>query len=94
MVCMAAVAGMLLGLPVAVVGSVSTESAPAGVRCEQGTGDCGELELQEPAPQATGLESHHPCDWVETCQLPCGREGGQCCHAEWNCPPDAKLPRC
>ncbi|WP_143195691.1 hypothetical protein [Archangium sp. Cb G35] len=89
-----AVAGLLLGVPVGVVGSVSTEPPPPGVTCEPGTRDCGALEAEETVPQSVGLESRHPCDWVETCQLPCGREGGECCHAEWNCPPDANLPRC
>ena len=92
MVGLAAVAGMLLGAQVA-VGSVSTQHARPGMGCEPGAKDCGAVEVEE-APQAVGLESRHPCDWVETCQLPCGREGGECCHAEWNCPPDANLPRC
>ncbi|HEX5745157.1 MAG TPA: hypothetical protein VFZ09_02875 [Archangium sp.] len=93
-VCVVAVAGMLLGLPLGVVGSVSTEPVPPGVTCEPGTRDCGARQGEETVPQSAGLESQHPCDWVETCQLPCGREGGECCHAEWNCPPDANLPRC
>lgn len=94
MVGLVTVAGMLLGAPVAMVGSLSTEAARPGVACEPGTGECGPVKPEEPAPQSAGLESSHPCDWVETCQLPCGREGGECCHAEWNCPPDANLPRC
>ncbi|MFY0562865.1 hypothetical protein ACN28E_03390 [Archangium lansingense] len=95
MVGLVAVAGMLLGVPAAVVGTASSEPEKPGVTCEPGTRKCGAPErLEETVPQATGLESRHPCDWVETCQLPCGREGGECCHAEWNCPPDANLPRC
>ncbi|WP_434385590.1 hypothetical protein [Melittangium boletus] len=46
---------------------------------------------RDAAPQTAG---QHPCDWVETCQLPCGGDGLECCHAEWNCPPDARSPRC
>mgnify|MGYP007020570472 CR=1 FL=1 len=94
MVCLVAAAGMLLGAPVAMVGSLSMEPARPGVTCEPGARDCGVLKEEEPVPRSVGLESSHPCDWVETCQLPCGREGGECCHAEWNCPPDANLPRC
>lgn len=94
MVSLVAVAGMLLAAPMAMVGSLSTEAAPPGVACEPGARDCGPVKVEETAPQAAGLESRHPCDWVETCQLPCGREGGECCQAEWNCPPDANLPRC
>lgn len=88
------VAGMLLGALAAVVGPLSVEPARPGVTCERGTRGCGALDVEEKVPQAAGLESRHPCDWVETCQFPCGREGGECCHAEWNCPPDANLPRC
>jgi hypothetical protein len=94
MVGLVAVAGMLLGAPVAMVGSPSMEPTRPGVTCEPGARDCGALTVEEPVQQSAGLESRHPCDWVETCQLPCGREGGECCHAEWNCPPDANLPRC
>jgi hypothetical protein len=95
MVCLV-VAGMLTGAPVGGVASLSSEQARPGARCEPGARECGAPErplLDEVLPQASGSE-HHPCDWVETCQLPCGREGGECCHAEWNCPPDANLPRC
>lgn len=94
MVCLV-VAGMLTGAPVGVVASLSTDKAPLAARCEPGARDCGtpERHLDEAAPPVSGSEQH-PCDWVETCQLPCGREGGECCHAEWNCPPDATLPRC
>jgi hypothetical protein len=89
------VAGMLTGAPVGVVASLSSEQARPGARCEPGATGCGapERHLDEATPQASGSD-HHPCDWVETCQLPCAREGGECCHAEWNCPPDATLPRC
>ncbi|MCY1073148.1 hypothetical protein [Archangium lansingense] len=92
MVGLVTLAGMLLGA-VTAVETRSGEHGQPGVRCELGVGDCAAVE-EETAPQAVGLESRHPCDWVETCQLPCGREGGECCHAEWNCPPDANLPRC
>ncbi|HYO57821.1 hypothetical protein [Archangium sp.] len=95
MVCLVTVAGILTGAPAGVWVSLSIEQTRPEMTCEPGSEDCEapERRLEETAPHAAGPE-HHPCDWVETCQLPCGREGGECCHAEWNCPPDANLPRC
>lgn len=72
--------------------SVRTEPEPARValRCQPGARECA-----RPGASRTPLEEHHPCGWVETCSLPCGREGGTCCHAEWDCPPpEANAPRC
>ncbi|QRK10671.1 hypothetical protein JQX13_11675 [Archangium violaceum] len=94
-ICLLVVAGMLTGAPVGVVGALTPEQLRPGVtRCEPGTRDCGAPRHgDETTPRASSTENH-PCDWVETCQVPCGSEGGDCCHAEWNCPPDANLPRC
>ncbi len=93
MICLVAVAGIFTGA-LAAVGVGFTEQARPELACEPNSEGCEapERRLEEAAPHAAGPE-HHPCDWVETCQLPCGREG-ECCHAEWNCPPDMNLPRC
>jgi len=94
MVCLAAVAGLLSG--VAVVReprSLATRPPGPAVTCEPGTRGC-ETPEQRVDETPSLAPDNHPCDWVETCQLPCGREGGDCCHAEWECPPDANLPRC
>ena len=47
-----------------------------------------------PEPVRAAQVQQHPCDWVETCQYPCGGEADNCCQGEWNCPPDLTLPRC
>ena len=61
--------------------------------CRPDTCRAPERRLDEASSHPARSE-HHPCDWVETCQVPCAREGAACCHAEWNCPPDLTLPRC
>ncbi|QRN96975.1 hypothetical protein JRI60_49790 [Archangium violaceum] len=85
-------ASLLTGAPAAVV-AMSTRRPPPAVTCEPGASNCTTPEGQMDESSSPTSE-RHPCDWVETCQLPCGREGGECCHAEWSCPPDANLPRC
>ncbi len=93
-VCLAIVVGLLTGAQLAGVGELSNGPPRAGMTCEPGARNCEAPErLGETVPRTTSAENH-PCDWVETCLVPCGREGGECCHAEWNCPPDANLPRC
>jgi hypothetical protein len=94
MVCLVAVAGILTGAPAAVVVAHSAGQARAAMSCEPGSPGCEAPPQRLDKPPSATAPEHHPCDWVETCQLPCGREGGECCHAEWECPPDANLPRC
>ena len=94
MVCLAAVAGLLTSAPVREPRSLSARPLPEpAVTCEPGTPGCAAPQQRVDEPPVLSPENH-PCDWVETCQLPCGREGGDCCHAEWECPPDANMPRC
>lgn len=85
-------AGILARAPTGVQGHASAGPRSTQV-CEPGSQGCpaAESRMEDTTPAAP---EHHPCDWVETCQLPCTREGGQCCHAEWSCPPDVNLPRC
>ncbi len=88
-----AIASLLTSAPDSELLALSSETSERAVTCEPGTRGCGTPErLPEQTPNVS--QDNHPCDWVETCQLPCGREGGDCCHAEWSCPPDANLPRC
>jgi hypothetical protein len=83
-----ALVGILLGAPVGV-------AWPGRAPCASGARECPAPKPADEAPGAREARAgQHPCDWVETCQLPCGGEGGDCCHAEWDCPPDATLPRC
>lgn len=76
---------------VAVTRRPAPEPEPAARRCEPGARNCAGPAATSPAPHREGPH----CAWVETCSLPCGRESGVCCHAEWDCPPpEANLPRC
>jgi hypothetical protein len=85
------VVGLLVGAP--------REERPGDGRvppreeCAPGARECEELERRRPETPVA-RPGQHPCGWVETCQLPCGREGSDCCHAEWDCPPDPHLPPC
>ncbi len=88
-----AVASLLTSAPHVALLALSAETSGPAVTCEPGTRGCGVSE-RRPEETPSVRQDNHPCDWVETCQLPCGREGGDCCHAEWSCPPDANLPRC
>ncbi|WNG13497.1 hypothetical protein [Cystobacter fuscus] len=87
-----AVVGILIGgiLIEAPVGMAWQHEPP----CPPGARECTPPEPldESSAPRADRTEQH-PCDWVETCQFPCG-EGSVCCQADWNCPADATLPRC
>ena len=73
------------------VGAGPTSSGHEALACPGGEARCAPPEVHS----QEGLSSpQHPCSWVETCQVPCSGEGGECCRAEWDCPPDPRLPRC
>ncbi len=85
----AAVLVVLVTAALPVLQTLEADTSHA-VRCGPGMAGCGGQEPREEA-----RVERHPCDWVETCRLPCEREGGACCHAEWDCPPpEANVPRC
>ena len=87
--CLMVVAGILTAASVGAAGPLAPPCTPDPASCEH------PAPPREPSPASEAhAAQQHPCDWVETCQLPCGGEGTECCHAEWNCPPDASLPRC
>ncbi len=65
--------------------------AASPARGGPGVAGCEETRAREPQQRV----ERHPCGWVETCRVPCGREGAACCHAEWDCPPpEGNAPRC
>ncbi len=84
------VAGVLLTVAPG-VGAGPTSSRHEAVSCHEGEARCGPPEVRS---QERLSSPQHPCSWVETCQVPCSGEGGECCRAEWDCPPDPRLPRC
>ncbi|HEX8822684.1 MAG TPA: hypothetical protein VF794_22340 [Archangium sp.] len=90
---MTAIASILTSASGTALLALSSDTALPAVTCAPGMRGCATTQPRTEEPQNVSKDNH-PCDWVETCQLPCGREGGDCCHAEWNCPPDANLPRC
>lgn len=86
-------ASALTAAPLAVTMSAPTSSSRPAMSCEPGTRGCGaQAPGKDETPSVT--PDVHPCGWVETCQLPCDGDGRECCHADWECPPDATLPRC
>ncbi len=74
---------------------LSADATRPAVTCEPGSRGCNAPEQRSEEPTNMS-QDHHPCGWVETCQFPCegNGESGTCCHADWDCPPDANLPRC
>jgi hypothetical protein len=79
------VAGILLG---ASVNEAGRGSAPSPVGMEE------HCVLTAREKEATTLHAEqHPCDWVETCRYPCDGKASECCHGDWNCPPNVTLPR-
>jgi hypothetical protein len=81
---------LLLAVPLA-GGVGATASRHEALPCAVGEEGCAPAEVRSKERLSS---PQHPCSWVETCQLPCSGEGGECCRAEWDCPPDTRLPRC
>lgn len=88
-----AVASILTSVSAKELLSLSANASRPAVTCEPGSRGCDVPERRREEPPNVS-QDHHPCGWVETCQLPCEGEGDTCCHADWDCPPDANLPRC
>ncbi|HEX8441447.1 hypothetical protein [Archangium sp.] len=88
-----AVASIFTSVSAKELRSLSADSSGPAVTCEPGSRGCNASEQRGEEPPNMSRD-HHPCGWVETCQYPCEGEGNTCCHADWDCPLDANLPRC